>query len=159
MAGGPRRARMRENWGERGQGLASKALAPAGSRVAGGRQGSAMSKFLEELKIDLRFVGSHTLQPRWYKLLKVFLLAGSLVGYWFLFGPMKTMVFLAVFFLLSLLVHLVYRAKTDTWKRSWLDFVVVEENGGPRPARIGAYYYSAVVLDAVIAVVVSQMLG
>ena len=159
MAGGPRRARMRENWGERGQGLASKALAPAGSRVAGGRQGSAMSKFLEELKIDLRFVGSHTLQPRWYKLLKVALLAGFAVGYWLLFGVMKTVVFLAVFFLLSLLVHMIYRVKTDTWTRSWLDFVVVEGEGGPRPTRIGVYYYSAVVLNAVLSLIVSQGLG
>lgn len=118
-----------------------------------------MARLLDELKIDLRFVGSHTVQPGWYKILKVFLLAGFGVGYWLLFGPTKTVVFLAVFFLLSLAVHMVYRVKTDTWKRSWLDFVVVEENGVPRPARIGGYYYSAVVLDAIMAVVVSQALG
>jgi hypothetical protein len=117
-----------------------------------------MTKFLEGLKVDLKFVGSHTLQPRWYKLLN---------------GPAVELCsrLLAsvrgdedgglhnVFFLLSLLVHMIYRVKTDTWKRSWLDFVVVEENGGPRPARIGVYYYSAVVLNAVLSLIVSQGLG
>ena len=118
-----------------------------------------MSRLLEELKIDLKFVGSHTLQPRWFKLLKVALLAGFAVGYSLLFGAMKTLVFLAVFLLLSLLVHLVYRSKTDTWTRSWLDFVVVEGEGGPRPTRIGVYYYSAVILNAVLSLIVSQGLS
>ncbi len=118
-----------------------------------------MGGLLDEVKVDLKFMGSHTLQPKWYKVLKVFLLAGVVVGYGLLFGLTKTVIFLAVFCLLSLTVHMLYRVKTDTWKRSWLDFIVVEENGGPRPAKIGAYYYSAVVLDALIAVVVSQALG
>jgi hypothetical protein len=136
---------MRENWDAWG---------------GAGAQGSRdMAKLLDELKIDLKFVGSHTVQPRWYKIFKILLLAGFLVGYWLVFGPMKTVVFVAVFFFLSLLVHMVYRIKTDTWKRTWLDFVVVEESDGPRPAKIGAFYYSAVVLDALIAVLVSQALG
>lgn len=118
-----------------------------------------MARLLDGLKVDLKFMGSHTLQPKWYKVLKVFLLAGVVVGYGLLFGLTKTAVFLAVFSLLSLTVHMLYRVKTDTWKRSWLDFIVVEENGGPRPAKIGAFYYSAVVLDALIAVLVSQALG
>jgi hypothetical protein len=118
-----------------------------------------MARLLDELKIDLEFVGSHTVQPKWYKILKVLLVAGVLVGYGLLFGPTKTIAFAGVFFFLSLVVHMVYRVKTDTWKRSWMDFVVVEEEGGPRPVRIGAYYYSAVVLNALIAVIVSQALG
>jgi hypothetical protein len=118
-----------------------------------------MSRLLEELKIDLKFVGSHTVQPRWYKVLKIFLLVGFLVGYGLLFGARKTLVFLGVFFLLSLVVHMVYRVKTDTWKRSWLDFAVVEEPGGPRPVGIGVYYYSAVVLNAVLSLIISQVLA
>jgi hypothetical protein len=118
-----------------------------------------MSKFLEGLKIDLEFVGSHTVQPKWYKFLKIFLLAGFLAGYGLLFGPVKTAIFMAVFFSLSLVVHMIYRAKTDVWKQSWLDFVVVEEDGNPRPVRVGAFYYSAVLVNAIVAVIVSQMLG
>ena len=55
-----------------------------------------MRRLLEELKIDLKFIGSHSLQPRWYKILRVLLLVGLLVGYWFLFGPKRAVVFLAV---------------------------------------------------------------
>src|SRR4030042_6007464 len=113
-----------------------------------------MSRLLEGLKIDLKFIGSHSLQPRWYKLLKVLLLVGFLVGFGLLFGLRRTIIFLATFLLLSSLVHFLYRAKTNTWRRSWLDFVVVEENGEPRPVRIGAYYYAAVVLNAVLSLVV-----
>jgi len=55
-------------------------------------------------------------------------------------------------------VHLTYRAKTQRFQRSWLDFVVAEENGKPVAKSIGAYYYAAVVLNAIVSVIVSQVL-
>ena len=117
-----------------------------------------MNKLVDELKYDFNFIKSHSLQPKWYKVLKVFILLGFLAGYYFLFGSIKTMIFFAVFILLSALVHLVYRVKTRKWKQSWLDFVVVEENNEIRAKSIGKYYYSAIVLNTILSVVISQIL-
>ena len=55
--------------------------------------------------------------------------------------------FLVSFLLLSLAVHLIYRAKTQRWQHSWLDFMVAEENGKRVAQRIGKFYYAAVVLN------------
>ena len=117
-----------------------------------------MSKLLNEIKTDANFIKSHTLQPQWYKILKVFILLGGMLGYYFFFGILKTVVFFGIFFTLSFLVHMIYRVKTDTWKRSWLDFVVVEENNEKRAESIGKFYYSAVILNAILALIVSQVL-
>ncbi len=118
-----------------------------------------MPKLLKEIKDDANFIKSHTLQPKWYKIFKVFMILGFLGGHFFLFGSLKTLVFCGVFFSLSLLVHLVYRVKTNKWTQGWLDFVVIEESGELRPIRIGKYYYSAVFLNALIALLVSQVLS
>ena len=117
-----------------------------------------MTHLLEEIKLDVSFVKSHSLQPKWYKALKVVILVGFLVGYGYLFGLVRTAVFCASFLSLSFLVHLIYRAKTQRWQRSWLDFVVVEENGKPVAKSIGKFNYAGVVLNAVLAVIVSQAL-
>ena len=113
----------------------------------------------KEIKDDLSFIKTHTLQPQWFKVLKIFIIIGFLVGNYCLFGLVKTMVFVAVFFLLSLLVHLVYRIKTEKCMQTWLDFVVVEENGAMRPTSIGKYYYTAVILNAILAIVISQVVS
>ena len=118
-----------------------------------------MSKLLEDIKVDLRFIRSHTLQPRWYKVLKLFILLGFLLGYYAWFGWLKSLLFFASFICLSFLVHMLYRTKTDTWKRSWLDFVVVEENNEIKAKSIGKYYYSAVVFNALLSIAISQVLG
>ncbi len=117
-----------------------------------------MGNLLEEIKLDVNFVRSHTLQPKWYKALKVVLLVGFVVGYGHWFGFARTAVFLASFLLLSLAVHLTYRAKTQRFRRSWLDFVVAEEDGKPVARSIGKCYYAAVVLNAIVSVVISQVL-
>jgi hypothetical protein len=117
-----------------------------------------MTHLLEEIKLDVSFVKSHSLQPKWYKALKVVILVGFLVGYGYLFGLARTAVFCASFLSLSFLVHLIYRAKTQRWQRSWLDFVVAEENGKIVAKSIGRYYYAAVVLNAILSVVISQAL-
>jgi len=116
-----------------------------------------MSNLLNEIKVDLAFVRSHTLQPKWYKPLKVVILVGFLAGYGYLFGLARMAAFLVNFLLLSLVVHLIYRAKTQRWQHSWLDFVVAEEHGKPVAQRIGRFY-AAVVLNAALAVVINQAL-
>jgi hypothetical protein len=117
-----------------------------------------MTKLIDEIKYDLNFLQSHTLQPKWFKILKVFILFGFLVGYYFLFGLVKTILFGITFIFLSALVHLIYRAKTKKWKQSWLDFVVIEENNKIETKRIGKFYYSAVIVNAILSFAISQAL-
>ena len=117
-----------------------------------------MTNLLDEIKVDVDFVRSHALQPKWYKALKVVILVGFLAGYGYLFGLARMAAFLVSFLLLSLAVHLIYRAKTQRWQHSWLDFVVAEENGKIVAKSIGRYYYAAVVLNAILSLVISQAL-
>jgi hypothetical protein len=56
-----------------------------------------MTHLLDEIKIDVAFVRSHTLQPKWYKALKVVILAGFLAGYGYLFGLARLAAFLSAF--------------------------------------------------------------
>ena len=116
-----------------------------------------MNKIIKEIKYDISFIKSHTLQPRWFKVLKVFLLLGFLGGYAFLFGWGKMTVFLVSFMGLMLIVHFVYRAKTNKYKQSWLDFIVYEENRETKYKRIGKFYYSAIILNAILSFIVSQI--
>ena len=118
-----------------------------------------MAKLIDEIKHDASFIKSHTLQPQWYKILKIFIVIGFLVGYYFFFGFLKTLLFAASFFTLSLVVHLVYRIKTKKWTQSWLDFVVVKENNEIKAERIGKYYYLAIALNAIISLAISQVLA
>jgi hypothetical protein len=118
-----------------------------------------MLKLLDEIKYDLKFMQSHTLQPKWYKILKVFVVLGFLLGYYFWFGMLKTLLFFGTFVLLSFVVHMTYRVKTDKWTKSWLDFKVVEEKNEIKAKSIGRFYYSAVVIDATLSIVISQICG
>ena len=117
-----------------------------------------MTKLLKEIKNDLNFIKSHELQPTWWKILKVFILLGFFFGYLYLFGIRKTIVFFAIFFFLSLLIHMLYRVKTNKWKRSWLDFVIIEEDNEIKAQSIGKFYYSAIVINTILSVVISQLL-
>jgi hypothetical protein len=118
-----------------------------------------MAKLLNEIKDDIQFVKGHTLQPAWFKAVKIFILLGFLVGYALLFGWQKMLIFLVCFLFLMLLVHLAYRTKTHKFTQSWLDFVVTEEDGQRKYQSIGKYYYSAIVINAVLSFLVSQLLG
>jgi hypothetical protein len=117
-----------------------------------------VTKLLDEVRFDLGFIRSHTLQPKWWKVMKVFVLVGAAAGYYCLFGLVRTIAFFASFLLLALVVHLVYRIKTEKYSKSWLDFVVVEEDGEARAESIGRYYYAAILLNAALSVAVSQLL-
>jgi len=117
-----------------------------------------MTRLLDEIKTDLNFIKGHTLQPRWFKVLKVFVLLGAILGHYRLFGLARTAAFFAIFFFLMLLIHLLYRVKTNTFTKSWLDFQVVEENGQIRGKSIGLFYYSAIVLNAALAFLLSRRL-
>jgi len=118
-----------------------------------------MSNLFQEIKDDLSFIKTHTMQPQWYKILKIFILLGFLTGYYYLFGFMKTVIFFAVFMLLMLLVHLIYRIKTNKFRKCWLDFVVEESPNGVKAKSIGKFYYSAIVLNTLFSIIISQMIS
>ena len=117
-----------------------------------------MAKLIDELKYDLSYLKSHTLQPKWFKILKVFILLGLLIGYYSLFGMIATILFFVIFIFLSIVVHLTYRIKTNKFTKSWLDFVIIEENKELKTKRIGKFYYSAVVFNALLSFIISQVL-
>ena len=118
-----------------------------------------MTRLINEIKHDLSFIKSHTLQPQWYRVLKIFLILGFLLGYYALFGKLKTLLFFAAFVFLSFLVHLIYRFKTNKWTRSWLDFVVIEEDNEIKAESIGKFYYMAIVANAILSLIISQLLA
>jgi len=117
-----------------------------------------MGKIWNEIQYDLEFLGGHTLQPQWFKVVKVFILVGVGVGYHLLFGWLATLLFFAMFVLLMLGVHFAYRIKTKKYTTTWLDFVVYEQDGERKMKRIGKFYYGAIAVNALIAVIVSQVL-
>jgi Ca2+/Na+ antiporter len=117
-----------------------------------------MKKIISEFIYDAEFIRGHTLQPQWYKILKVFLVFGFIGAYYALFGGRKTLLFGVIFFGLCLLVHMVYRSKTERYTRSWLDFVVMEDEQGQRSyRRIGIFYYLAVIINLIVAIFLSQV--
>jgi hypothetical protein len=118
-----------------------------------------MKKLIDEIKYDLNFLKSHSLQPKWYKILKIFILLGLLLVSYFYFGFSKSIIVFAIFIFLSTLVHLVYRNKTKKWTQRWLDFIVLEENDPFITKRIGKYYYSAVLFNGILSVIIGVLLA
>jgi uncharacterized membrane protein YjjP (DUF1212 family) len=117
-----------------------------------------MSNLFQEITDDIDFIKSHTLQPQWFKIFKVFLLVGTLAGYYFLFGLIKSLVFFVIFLLLMLIVHLIYRKQTNKFQKNWLDFVIEGTANSPKSRSIGKYYYASVIFNALIALLISQLI-
>jgi len=115
-----------------------------------------MGKISEEINDDLNFLGSHTLQPKWYKILKLFILLGFLLGLSFFLGLAHAALFFACFVVFPLLIHCTYRIKTRKFTQSWLDFRIEKDADG-KPKRIGKHYYSAVVVSAILSFIISQL--
>ena len=116
-----------------------------------------MNKLIDEIKYDFNFIKSHTLQPKWFKVLKVFLMLGFLGGYVLLYGWEKMGVFFISFVGLGAILHFVYRIKTKRWKQSWLDFVIFEEDSEMKYKRIGKFYYAAIIVNAILSFTLSQV--
>ena len=117
-----------------------------------------MKKLWSGIKYDAEFIRGHTLQPQWYKVLKVFLLLGALGGYYAWFGGGKTLIFCGVFFGLSFLLHMAYRTKTRKFTQSWMDFVVTEKDGQLDYQPIGKFYYTIVIINLILGILLSQVL-
>lgn len=118
-----------------------------------------MTKLLDAIKVDFNFIKTHKLQPAWYKVLKVIILVLGLGGYLYFFGLRKTILFAGVFFVLMLIIHLVYRVKTDRWQRSWLNIKVNVDGDQVEATQIGWFYYLSIIVNLIIATLVSQPIG
>ena len=116
-----------------------------------------MKKLIDGVMYDASFVKSHTLRPGWFKAFKIFIFLGFLAVYSAIFGWRKMLAFLVAFLLLSMVVHMTYRLKTNRFTQSWLDFVVVQEGSERRYQRIGKFYYAVVIVNVMISVAVSQL--
>ena len=101
---------------------------------------------IKEINYDKKFIKNHTLQPRWWKIVKIFLLCGMIVAVYFIFGTLKTFIWLSTVIILSLIVHIIYRIKTNAFTKTWMDFKVKELNGKLVYGRIGWLYYSLVIV-------------
>jgi Ca2+-dependent lipid-binding protein len=117
-----------------------------------------MKNLVKEIAYDANFVKGHKLQPAWYKGLKIFILLGVICAFVWLFGWQRAVVFVVIFFLLSLIVHMTYRIKTRKFTRNWMDFVIVEDKEKNVKQGIGVMYYAWVILNAAIAFLVSGAL-
>jgi ABC-type phosphate transport system permease subunit len=114
-----------------------------------------LKNLLNELVYDANFIKGHKLQPAWFKMVKVIILVAGLTGFALLFGWRRAAVFAAVFVLLMLIVHLIYRAGTRKFTRNWLDFIILEDKQKNRRPGIGAAYYTSILLNALIAFLLS----
>ncbi len=117
-----------------------------------------MKNLLDGIVYDVKFIKGHPLQPAWFKVLKIFLLPVVLAGSIWVFGWRRALVFAAVFLILMLIVHLVYRAGTRKFTRNWLDFVVIADAEKNRKPGIGAVYYASVLFNVLIAFLLSGAL-
>ena len=119
---------------------------------------TSMSKLIDEIKYDLNFISTHSLQPQWYKVFKVILVLGIVTVFSFLFGIRKTILFITAFFILTFFVHMIFRVKTNRFTKSWLDFVVVEAGDETRAESIGKFYYLAILINAIISLLISHLI-
>jgi hypothetical protein len=101
---------------------------------------------LKEIKYDIKFVKNHTLQPRWWKIIKIFILCGMIVAVCLIFGIIKAIIWFSTVIILSSIVHIIYRSKTNAFTKTWMDFKIKEVDGKQVHGRIGWLYYSLVVV-------------
>ncbi len=108
----------------------------------------------DEMKKDIEFLKKHTLQPKWWKITKIFILLGSLIVIYSIFGIIKTIIWFSIILALATIVHLIYRVNTNTYTKTWMDFKVVEIDGKRTYGRIGFLYYTLVAFIFLIATIV-----
>ena len=114
----------------------------------------------KEINYDLNFIKNHTLQPRWWKIVKIFLLCGMIAAVYFIFGAVRTCIWLSTVIILSLIVHIIYRIKTNAFTKTWMDFKVKDFNGKLVYGRIGLLYYSLVAvifISATLMIILIQL--
>ncbi|MBN1776798.1 MAG: hypothetical protein JW811_01635 [Clostridiales bacterium] len=105
----------------------------------------------EFIRTDASFLKTHTTQPKWWKISKIFVLLGALIAVGFIFNVWKAAVWLGVIVVLTTAMHFMYRIKTHVYTKTWMDFKVWEVDGKLIYGRIGFMYYPLVAAIFVIA--------
>ena len=108
---------------------------------------------IKEIKNDISFLKKHTLQPVWWKITKIFVLSGSLIIIYFIFGILKTIIWFSIVLIFAVIIHFIYTIKTNSYTKSWMDFKVIEKEGKLTYGRIGYFYYTLVVTMFLIATI------
>ena len=116
------------------------------------------SQIVEEIVYDLKFIKRHTLQPKWYKYLKIFLLITGAILYYHFRGIANACQFFLCLIVLMTIVHFVYRGKTKRYTKSWLDFRVEHENGARKYHYIGIYYYLTILIACTLSYVIDYFI-
>jgi len=109
---------------------------------------------IKEIKKDINFIKKHTLQPAWWKITKIFVLLGSLMIIFYIFGIVKTIIWFSIVLILGIINHFMYRIKTHAYTKLWMDFKVMEKEGKLIYGRIGLLYYTIVIIIFLIATMI-----
>jgi hypothetical protein len=109
---------------------------------------------IKEIKEEVNFIKKHTLQPAWWKITKIFILLGSLIIIFYIFGLLKTIIWFSIVIILGVIIHFIYRIKTHIYTKSWMDFKVIEKEGKLTYGRIGFLYYTLVIIIFSIATII-----
>jgi len=54
---------------------------------------------------------------------------GSLIIIFYISGILKTMIWFSIILIIGATIHFIYRIKTHTYTKSWMDFKVIEKEG------------------------------
>jgi cytochrome c biogenesis factor len=71
----------------------------------------------------------------------------------YIFGILKTIIWFSIVLILGAIIHFIYRIKTHTYTKSWMDFKVIEKEGKLTYGRISFLYYTLVVIIFLIATI------
>jgi hypothetical protein len=71
----------------------------------------------------------------------------------YIFGILKTIIWFSIVLILGAIIHFIYRIKTHTYTKSWMDFKVIEKEGKLTYGRISFFYYTLVVIIFLIATI------
>ena len=108
----------------------------------------------DEIKTDVEFLKKHDLQPKWWKLGKIFVLAGIVAALVVVFDWMSALVWFGTVLVCMGGVHFMYRIKTKKYTAAWADFRV---DPGDRRRRFGMLYYPLVAGSFTLAFVVMML--
>ncbi len=108
----------------------------------------------DEIKTDVEFLKRHDLQPRWWKMIKVFVLAGIVAVMVIIFDWMAALVWFGVVLVCMGGVHFMYRIKTKKYTVAWADFRVDLKD---KKRKFGLLYYPLVAGSFALGIVVMML--
>lgn len=118
-----------------------------------------MSKVIREIVDDLSFIRSHPLEPHRSMVFKIFMIPGFLAGFCFLFGMIKTILFLITFLILKLGGSHGLSGESQDVEAQLARSVLPEEDGEPKATGIGKFCYTVVVVNLLISPAINRLLG